>query len=526
MPGHLFIVRGDIRRLASDAWLMPCDERAKPRRQWTEHLPKESRWPGWPTPKDAWLRGEQRAMRVADWPAGLSRPWLGNVGAGGAPIDWYVAGAVAFVEAAAAKHAGDAPRNGRARHLFAVPVVGTGGGGAGHVVGDVLRRLVPALRDAARRLGVDVARVEGDSGSESSEGERDEHWDEVLDEPLREKGAKLAEAAARGDLVFFLGAGVSRGAGLPDWAELLERLARVAPFTGAEVEALSRLHPLDQARLVELRLQQRAPGGDARVLGRAVVEALGPRAEHALAHGLLSGFPVNEVVTTNYDDLFELASVGAGRKVSVLPHAPASDGSRWILKMHGCVRHPDDIVLTREDYLRYADRRQALAGIVQALLLTRQMLFVGFSLNDDNFHRIADAVRRARVPTGDRHRETAMDRFGTALVLSADPLLEALWMRDLDWVAMRDSTAALDPASRSEAARRLDIFLDYVLAHAQTSARHLLDERYEGALSSDDAALSRLLRGLTTAAKDDPAARRAPAWARVERLLRELGWDD
>ena len=29
------------------------------------------------------------------------------------------------------------------------------------------------------------------------------------------------------------------------------------------------------------------------------------------------------------------------------------------------------------------------------MLITKHMLFVGFSLNDDNFHRIMDAVRGA-----------------------------------------------------------------------------------------------------------------------------------
>ena len=37
--------------------------------------------------------------------------------------------------------------------------------------------------------------------------------------------------------------------------------------------------------------------------------------------------------------------------------------------------------------MRYASRRSALRGIVQSLLITRHMLFAGFSLNDDNFHR-------------------------------------------------------------------------------------------------------------------------------------------
>ena len=65
-------------------------------------------------------------------------------------------------------------------------------------------------------------------------------------------------------------------------------------------------------------------------------------------------------------------------------------------------------VLTRGDYLRYADRRAALAGIVQALLITREMLFVGFSLKDENFFRIADDVRKAVGGDGSSAR-----KFGT-----------------------------------------------------------------------------------------------------------------
>jgi hypothetical protein len=39
-----------------------------------------------------------------------------------------------------------------------------------------------------------------------------------------------------------------------------------------------------------------------------------------------------------------------------------------------------------------------MAGIVQSTLITRHLLFVGFSLDDDNFQRIFDGVRKARRP--------------------------------------------------------------------------------------------------------------------------------
>ena len=57
---------------------------------------------------------------------------------------------------------------------------------------------------------------------------------------------------------------------------------------------------------------------------------------------------------------------------------------------------PEEIVLTKSHYIRYAERYAALGGIVQASLLTRHLLFVGFSFNDDNFQRIYDPVRKAK----------------------------------------------------------------------------------------------------------------------------------
>jgi hypothetical protein len=196
----------------------------------------------------------------------------------------------------------------------------------------------------------------------------------------------------------------------------------------------------------------------------------------------------------------------AGRSITVLPYEPRADMDAWLLKMHGSVTQPEDIVLTRQDYLRYAERRAALAGIVQALLITRRMLFVGFSLRDDNFHRIADDVRRA---LGDRRSGT----FGTTLLLHPEALLQDLWRDDMSFVTMGDDEAA-GPAG-------LEIFLDRLLALAPPNTAHLLDPSFSGVLTESERELRDHLDRL---AREAPAgAREAPAWADVERLLDALG---
>src|SRR5207248_9207022 len=138
---------------------------------------------------------------------------------------------------------------------------------------------------------------------------------------------------------------------------------------------------------------------------------------------------------------------------SVLPYDLRPDANCWVLKMHGSVTHPEDVVLTREHQIAYERRHTALAGVVQTLLLTRHMLFVGFSLSDDNFHRIADAVRRVLRSVQTRGGEPGP--FGTAVVLARRPLVEELWGDDLHWVGAGGPGADRSDAGE-ESARRLE----------------------------------------------------------------------
>jgi hypothetical protein len=298
-------------------------------------------------------------------------------------------------------------------------------------------------------------------------------------------------------------------AGLPTWRDLLDALADSVGLTHQRA-ALAELPLIDQARIIESRL----PGREA--LARAIATQLtGDR--YSVGHALLAALPVNEIVTTNYDRLFEIAAeaLGPDQAVALLPDEVPHGRRRWLLKLHGSIDKPDSIVLTREDYLRYGDRRAALAAIVQALLLTRHMLFVGFSLTDDNFHRIADDVRKAIRGSS---KAGPARPFGTAL-LPAPGLTEQLWRDDLHCVSME--TERPSGAGRAILSRRLEIFLDCLLAHATSNAAHLLDDAYEDIFTPEEREIRQGLRALQQAVGQ--AARHAPAWARIAQLLRDLG---
>ena len=500
MGGYVFLMQGDLTALACDAWLV-SGGRGEPGEAWRAAL------------GDAAGAGPIEDG-VRRWPSLLPNgpvPYVVEIfQPPGTPLSRYVEVVRSFFARVARDLVG-APKNRREKHLVALPLIGTGRGGMRKRSGEVARALLPALYEAADKYDFDVALVmiEGSSYS-AAQSERLQllratpGW--TLEPRLEDTAQRLTRVASRGELVLFIGAGVSMAAGLPAWTGLLERLAKEqAKLTDPELESLRGLSLLDQAHVVESRLK----GGAG--LGRAVAQLIESSASHyALSHGLLASLPLEAAVTTNYDTLFERASAAAGRPVSVLPYEPVQQ-RRWLLKMHGCVRHPEDIVLTRDHYLAYRERREALAGIVQALLITRHMLFVGFSLEDDNFHRIIRAVRQAK------HPGPSDGPFGTSLVVAPNPLAEELWSQDLHWVSLSD-----DPRDVARAARRLEILLDRVAAGAASATEHLFEARYEPVLSSGERALKALLLKLVEQAT--PEVRSAPAWAEVERMLVRLGY--
>ncbi len=515
MSGHLFILQGDLTQLHCDQWALPCDVQLGVSRSWKRtalweraglaakrsktrrHLPLD------------WGMEGRRSVPMLDW-GGPGRPWLTNVGRGAdIGLDWYVEGARQFVRAASQLGGGLE----RARPLLALPIVGTGYGGARWAAGELLRPLVAMLLEHVSQHDVDVALVAWEPADFAAaqaarrEALRDaaDPWRAQLGARLCERADMLAAAAVQGQLVVFMGAGVSAGAGLPTWGELLRALGAEAQLTDLEQDGLERLGHLDRAQVIDRRLGA--------CVGDAVARTLQSYHRYALAHGLLAGLPVTEFITTNYDDLFERASATAGRPVAVLPYAPRAERSRWLLKMHGCVSQPDDIVLTREHYLRYGTRNAALEGIVQAMLITRQMLYVGFSLADDNFHRIVDAVRRAIGHEG--------RALGTVVALARDDLVEQLWGDDLRWVHLTEHGPGMGTTALREAQRRFEVFVDRISASAATT-RHLLEPRFAGVLTEEEALLAEELQRLQALVRKTHGSR-SPAWAVLEETLRRLG---
>ncbi len=101
-----------------------------------------------------------------------------------------------------------------------------------------------------------------------------------------------------------------------------------------------------------------------------------------------------EIVTTNWDDYFET-------QTGAIPLVQGSDFDYWdlpqrkVLKVHGSVLNPGSIVATRDEYDRSLEalRSGALGTAAKHLLATRSVVFVGYSLRDDDIRLVIESLR-------------------------------------------------------------------------------------------------------------------------------------
>ena len=519
--GHVFVVPGDVTRLSCDAWLLPTDRSFGVTRAFGQAIGLR---PGERLTGYDWAGGRvcRLTQRLPDPP----QVWLADVG--GLPGDdprWY---AEVVDEFAAAVCTSVPEPSGRPR-LTALPVIGTGKGGMADARGEINEHLIPALYASAARYGVDVVLVcWGRRAYSAAQRVRrrlleredyvaDEAWG--LDDQHRAVAERLAERSRRGELVLFIGAGLSGGAGLPGWQELLDQVNANLGTEALPAEELHRLDVRDQARLLHRRL----PDG----IQPALVSLL-PFAHYGLGHALLAAVSAKEAVTTNFDLLYEAAvqaaegrdtSPGEPAALAVLPYRPVRDGQRWLLKLHGSLDQKDSVVLTRDDYLASPARHGALFGLVQAMLLTRHMLFVGYSLNDEDFHQLVHEVRQARS-------EHWSGQLGTVITLFDDPLFGELWAEDLDVVPVRSPVRRAPTEEQlADAARQVLLLLDLVAFHSADLTGYLLDERYSGMLDDDERRLAAALKPLSALVESSTAAGRpsTPAAIKAQEVLRGFG---
>jgi hypothetical protein len=285
----------------------------------------------------------------------------------------------------------------------------------------------------------------------------------------------------------FVGAGLSKGAGLPSWRELMEQLVPAAtPFAVAPDGAAAIVQASGRETDMRLAIEKalgaersawffrrsvgRLPGGDPGtstssrnlseiadrihrdtliaselqklmkadkfaevagfcrdLLGREqfheqVRKELLTDCDIPATHRAIVRTPWASIVTTNFDNLLERAY--KEWEPRGVPKAPTGaelsqqgtlllDDAFFILKAHGDLDDESSIVFTSEDYRRVIHSNPAFQAMLAGVLLTRAVLFVGYSLSDPNFRLLLDnqlTIFKEEVPP----RYALMDGVGDA----------------------------------------------------------------------------------------------------------------
>jgi hypothetical protein len=295
--------------------------------------------------------------------------------------------------------------------------------------------------------------------------------------------------------------------GLPDWNGLLERLARAG-----DIEGPCGLDPEAAASEIKSALPLET-------YRHELIEALNSRL-HGIGHALLASLSVTQMVTTNFDPCMELALEGAlgADEFRVLIRQVADGSKPWLLKLNGDISDPDSIVLTTEDFKHHSVENEALHGVVQSLLLTSHLLFVGFSFTDKSFLKLAESV--ARVLSKARGTSPG-EQSNTAIALTPNDL-KRVGYKDLDILKMSDSVTNV-----GNAARLLEVFLDRLcwkaISDNDRAAEYLLDDRYLSSLTIEDKELREALLSLVDNTSPNVKSK-SPGWKRIEAVMHDLGW--
>lgn len=338
----------------------------------------------------------------------------------------------------------------------------------------------------------------------------------MLSTELKNKAQKLADLALTDSLSIFFGAGISFCSGLPSWNSLLRQLAKKAEFSVDDQHSLLELNYLDQATIIEEKM-------GAENIRLAVKDLISVTGRFTPVHAILSELGLR-CATTNYDELFENAArTSEGKVMARLPwdsrKLSESDNydRKYITKLHGCVSHPHSIVLTRKDYMRYRENREALRGIVHDMLLTSHIVFIGFSMTDDNLHIIIDDARKC-LDGNFIGEGSAKGAFGTILSMTENKMFSNLWKQDFNVTSFGKSW-------NESPAWIHDAFVDCVGSIVTREKSHLsfvLDPRFENLLTSTELTFKKCLSPLEHFLKTE-TVKESPAWSSIEKILKKMG---
>src|SRR3989338_1412049 len=238
---------------------------------------------------------------------------------------------------------------------------------------------------------------------------------------------EIKHAALDGNLVLFVGAGVSMLAGLPSWDGLawkvLEDLRNKVLLNYSKMQQLKGLDPKKLLSIAE------------QIANENYISFELPKHLAAKEGGREIYSYLNKIgcacVTTNYDELlkpqFNQTKDGSTTAATVTRvnqkngfHAGHLNTPGTVVHLHGSVSNPADMVFTTKQYLKHYDDK-TVQNFLEELFAKKIILFIGYSLEESEI--LEHILRRGKVQDTKNKRRFALMPF----FFSQTPLYEMLY---------------------------------------------------------------------------------------------------
>lgn len=196
----------------------------------------------------------------------------------------------------------------------------------------------------------------------------------------------LVQRVRDGQVVLFVGAGVSATLGLPTWSQLIEQMAEHIDYDPEIFRSLA-----DQYSLAEFYEHERNGLGELRQWMDQEFHKSSIDIGSSRAHTAIIALRCRRLYTTNWDNWLERAydfhGIEYEKIVSVHDMANADDSKSHIVKHHGDFSEDGSLVFTERSYFDRMSFDAPLDLKFRADTVGRSILFVGYSVSDIN-HRL------------------------------------------------------------------------------------------------------------------------------------------
>ncbi len=243
----------------------------------------------------------------------------------------------------------------------------------------------------------------------------------------------LREAALRGNLILFIGAGASRLAGCPGWEEFangaLHQLINKGKLSYSQFDQVKHLNPRVKLSIASSIAAENGTPIDY----KAILHPKPPR-EHKRGQRLYNSlFALGNIfVTTNYDAWLDERIQEPTPTATPTPAAPetppatpmrviydvneflpaALSQSNTVIHLHGSLREPNSMILTTHHYIQHyandrltgdATKENRVLTFLEHLFDYKTVLFIGYGLEE--LEVLEYVILKARRPPGTPARE-------------------------------------------------------------------------------------------------------------------------